>query len=53
VPGIFSLQISGHIHGRQIFPIPWLMQRVFGKFTWGPPMRVGTSSGIVLLEFEV
>lgn len=67
----FSLQLSGHTHGGQIFPYTWFTRRVFGRFTsglhrfgaldvctstgagaWGPPMRVGTRSEIVLLTFE-
>jgi predicted MPP superfamily phosphohydrolase len=67
----FSLLLSGHTHGGQIFPFTWLTRRAFGKFTyglqefgdlavytssgastWGPPMRLGTDSEIVLLSFE-
>jgi predicted MPP superfamily phosphohydrolase len=66
-----SLQLSGHTHRGQMFPITWFTRRIFGKFnhglqrfgglqvvtssgagTWGPPMRVGTHSEVVLLRFE-
>jgi predicted MPP superfamily phosphohydrolase len=30
-----SLQLSGHTHGGQVFPITWFTRRIFGKFTYG------------------
>jgi hypothetical protein len=66
-----SLQLSGHTHGGQLFPITWFTRRAFGKFihglqrfgalqvytsygagTWGPPMRVGTCSEMVLITLS-
>ncbi|MGH9607397.1 MAG: metallophosphoesterase [Terracidiphilus sp.] len=45
----FSLQLSGHTHGGQIFPFTWLTRRVFGRFTYGlhrfGKLQVYTSSG--------
>jgi uncharacterized protein len=44
-----SLQLSGHTHGGQMFPITWVTHRVFGKFTYGMnqlgALKVYTSSG--------
>jgi uncharacterized protein len=31
----FSLQLSGHTHGGQIFPFTWITRRVYGRFTRG------------------
>jgi hypothetical protein len=45
----FSLQLSGHTHGGQIFPFTFLTRRVFGPFTTGlhrfGSLQVYTSSG--------
>ncbi len=45
----FSLQLSGHTHGGQIFPFTFLTRRVFGPFTTGLHrfglLQVYTSSG--------
>jgi uncharacterized protein len=30
-----SLQLSGHTHGGQIFPITWITRRIFRRFTYG------------------
>jgi predicted MPP superfamily phosphohydrolase len=65
----FSLMVSGHTHGGQLFPFTWFTRRIFGSFTeghskfgslqtltslgvgsWGPPMRVGTRSEILLIH---
>lgn len=65
----FSLMVSGHTHGGQLFPFTWVVKAVFGPFargqasfgklqtltclgtgTWGPPMRIGTRSEILLIE---
>ena len=67
-----SLQISGHTHEGQMWPIGLLVQLVYKGFayglrrmdslqvytssgtgTWGPPMRVGTDSEIVVFVFRV
>ncbi len=64
-----SLQISGHTHRAQQWPLEYIARMVYGKFTyglqktgdtqvftssgvgtWGPPIRVGTNSEIVVLE---
>ncbi|HKS66924.1 MAG TPA: metallophosphoesterase [Candidatus Acidoferrales bacterium] len=66
-----SLQLSGHTHRGQLIPSRWMVERIFGKYsyglhafgkmmvytssgvgTWGPPMRVGTASEIVLIRFD-
>jgi predicted MPP superfamily phosphohydrolase len=66
-----SLQISGHTHKAQMWPLEYVAQLSFpgvvyglnklksmqvftssGVGTWGPPMRVGSSSEIVLLTFK-
>lgn len=66
-----SLQISGHTHDAQLWPLNHLGQMIHKGFayglksfnemqvytssgtgTWGPPMRVGTDSEIVLFVFE-
>jgi uncharacterized protein len=31
----FSLQLSGHTHGGQIFPFSWITSRIYGKFVYG------------------
>jgi predicted MPP superfamily phosphohydrolase len=45
----FSLQLSGHTHGGQIFPFTWLTRRIFGEYTYGlkrfGKLMVYTSSG--------
>ncbi len=45
----FTLQLSGHTHGGQIFPFTWLTRRIFGKFTHGlhnfGSLQVYTSTG--------
>ncbi len=46
----FSLQLSGHTHGGQVFPFTWFTHRVFGKFTHGlhrfGALTVYTSTGV-------
>jgi len=65
-----SLQISGHTHRAQIFPLNIFTSLIFkgydyglkmwgkmaiytssGVGTWGPPLRVGSDSEIVVFEF--
>jgi predicted MPP superfamily phosphohydrolase len=65
-----SLQISGHTHRAQMWPLEYIAQRAYRGFayglrslkkmqvytssgvgTWGPPLRVGTKSEIVLIRF--
>jgi predicted MPP superfamily phosphohydrolase len=45
----FSLQVSGHTHGGQLFPFTWFTRSAFGKFTYGlhrfGALQVFTSSG--------
>ena len=45
----FSLQLSGHTHGGQLFPYTFLTRRIFGSFTTGlhrfGALQVYTSSG--------
>ena len=45
----FSLQLSGHTHGGQIFPFTWITRRIFGRFTHGlhnfGSLQVYTSTG--------
>jgi hypothetical protein len=45
----FSLQLSGHTHGGQIFPFTWLTRRVYGRFIHGlhrfGALQVCTSTG--------
>ena len=45
-----SLQLSGHTHGGQCFPITWITRRAFGKFTYGlqryGSLQVYTSCGV-------
>jgi predicted MPP superfamily phosphohydrolase len=63
-----DLQLSGHVHGGQIFPFNWLahLDQPFisglnrkektwiyvsaGTGYWGPPMRVGTTAEIAMIE---
>jgi hypothetical protein len=66
-----SLQISGHTHKAQLWPLSYVVQLTYKGFgyglktledmqiytssgtgTWGPPMRVGTNSEIVLFTLE-
>jgi predicted MPP superfamily phosphohydrolase len=65
-----SLQLSGHTHRAQLFPVNIITYLAFKGFgyglnqfknmkvvtssgvgTWGPPMRVGTNSEIVVIQF--
>jgi len=65
-----SLDISGHTHHGQIFPLMFFTRQIYkgldyglkrlgnmqvftssGAGTWGPPLRLGTKSEIVLIEF--
>jgi hypothetical protein len=67
-----SMQISGHTHLAQIFPLNiftklifrgydyglhlWQKMIVFtssGVGTWGPPLRVGSNSEIIVFEFGI
>jgi len=67
----FSLQLSGHTHGGQFFPLPGLRPEStassftdcnvlgnllvyvsYGAGTWGPPLRLGTTPEIVLIQFD-
>ncbi len=45
----FSLQLSGHTHGGQLFPFTWLTRRIYGRFTYGlerfGALQVYTSTG--------
>ena len=45
----FSLQLSGHTHGGQLFPFTWLTSRIYGHFTYGlqrfGALQVYTSTG--------
>jgi predicted MPP superfamily phosphohydrolase len=66
-----SLQISGHTHRAQIFPLNIFTHLIFkgydyglrrwnkmivytssGVGTWGPPMRIGSDSEIMVFEFK-
>ena len=66
-----SMQISGHTHRAQIWPLNFFTTMIFkgydyglnkwgnmleytssGVGTWGPPMRVGSDSEIVVLDLE-
>ncbi len=66
-----SLQISGHTHRAQMWPLSYVTEYIYkgydyglknfeamqvlvsdGVGTWGPPMRVGTRSEIVLIKFQ-
>ncbi|MDB5188092.1 MAG: metallophosphoesterase [Candidatus Kaiserbacteria bacterium] len=65
-----SLQISGHTHRAQMWPLEYIARlaykgysyglKSYGKMhvlvssgagTWGPPLRVGTESEVVLITF--
>jgi hypothetical protein len=67
-----SLQISGHTHKAQVFPLNIFTNMIFkgydyglhywdkmavytssGVGTWGPPIRVGSDSEIVVFKFTV
>ena len=67
-----TLQISGHTHRAQLWPLGYVANFVYKGFayglktfkgmtiftssgvgTWGPPMRVGTNSEIVIFNFIV
>ena len=45
----FSLQLSGHTHGGQLFPFTWFTSRIYGRFTHGlqrfGALQVYTSTG--------
>jgi hypothetical protein len=45
----FSLQLSGHTHGGQLFPFTWFTSRIYGRFTYGlqrfGALQVYTSTG--------
>ena len=66
-----SLQISGHTHRAQMWPLGYIAHLTYKGFsyglkakgemqvytssgvgTWGPPLRVGTDSEIVLFSFK-
>ncbi len=66
-----SLQISGHTHKAQMWPLVYIAQRTYKGFayglkrlgrmqvytssgvgSWGPPMRVGTNSEIVMITLQ-
>ncbi|MEK7635334.1 MAG: metallophosphoesterase [Patescibacteria group bacterium] len=66
-----SLQISGHTHRAQMYPLSLVTKLIYrgydygqkqygnmqiivsdGVGTWGPPLRVGTKSEIVVLNFK-
>ena len=66
-----SLQISGHTHKAQMWPLVYVARMIYKNFTyglqrfknmqiytssgtgtWGPPMRVGTQSEIVVFTFK-
>ncbi len=66
-----DLQVSGHTHRAQVFPLSLITKAVYkgydyglkplgalqvlvtsGAGTWGPPLRVGTKSEIVVITFK-
>lgn len=66
-----NLQISGHTHRAQMWPLSYVTKIIFKGFdygqknygnmqvvvsdgvgTWGPPLRVGTHSEILVLSFK-
>jgi predicted MPP superfamily phosphohydrolase len=66
-----SMQISGHTHQAQIYPLSYITKLVYkgydygykqydsmqvftssGVGTWGPPLRVGTKSEILIFNFQ-
>ena len=67
-----SLQLSGHTHKAQQWPLGYLANLIYGRFvyglnklkntqvytssgigTWGPPIRVGTDSEMVIFNFAI
>jgi predicted MPP superfamily phosphohydrolase len=67
-----SIQISGHTHRAQLWPLEYVAQLTYkgyayglkkfknmqvftssGTGTWGPPMRVGTNSEIIVITFAI
>ena len=67
-----SLQISGHTHKAQVFPLNIFSHLIFkgydyglkmfgnmseytssGVGSWGPPLRVGSNSEIVVFKFDI
>jgi predicted MPP superfamily phosphohydrolase len=65
-----SLDLSGHTHQGQLFPLMFFTRQIYKGFdyglkrlgdmqiftssgvgTWGPPLRLGTKSEIVVIEF--
>ena len=66
-----SLQLSGHTHRAQVFPLSFISHSVYKGFdyglhslkkmqvitssgmgTWGPPLRVGSKSEIVIISLQ-
>jgi predicted MPP superfamily phosphohydrolase len=66
-----SMQMSGHTHKAQQWPLEYFAKMAYGRFenglnqlgktqvyttsgvgTWGPPLRVGTDSEIVVFTFK-
>ncbi|PKM88521.1 hypothetical protein CVU83_01635, partial [Candidatus Falkowbacteria bacterium HGW-Falkowbacteria-2] len=67
-----DLQLSGHTHAGQMFPLNLISKLIYSGFqvgvhslngftishtggagTWGPPLRLGRRSEIVLLKLEL